>query len=235
MKNEFNNRLGMAKTVLTTLDKAVNKAIWQGNPPLVFTTKVALLRTKVGQNETLLSEQEAIITGFADQKDASEIDLEDLAHETGVALSDYYDDHGHEDLSAQVDFSISTWRKLREESLVARARIVEKNLSDTLADDTAGLVDYDLTAADLTALSGAITSYNDIIQNPQAAIANRKALTKAARPSFRDMSVIFGSLDKLVLRFRKTDAGRQFVDAYLASRIVRDLGTGPATPTPPTP
>ncbi len=52
-----------------------------------------------------------------------------------------------------------------------------------------------------------------------AAIANRKALTWAARPSFREMSVLLGSLDKLVLRFRKTDAGSQFVDAHLAMCI----------------
>ncbi len=235
MKNEFNNRLGMAKTVLTTLDKPANFAIWQGKPPLAFTKKVALLRTKVAQNETLLSEQEAIITGFAEQKDSSEIELEDLAHEIGAALSDYYDDNDHQDLSAQVDFSISAWRTLREESLVARARIVEKNLGTTLTADAAGLVDYDLDAADLTALSAAIASYNDIIHSPQAAIANRKSLTKAARPTFRDMSNILGSLDKLILRFRKTDAGRQFVDAYLASRIVRDLGTSPAKDDPTTP
>jgi hypothetical protein len=45
-------------------------------------------------------------------------------------------------------------------------------------------------------------------------------------------------MDRLVLRFRRTQPGAAFVAAWQASRIVRDLGSSaPATPppTPPTP
>lgn len=235
MKDEFNNRLGMAKTVLTTLELAAHVAIWQGQPPLVFTTKVGLLRAKVVELQKLMSDQEAVITGFSTVKDSRELDLEDLAQEIGSALSGYFDDHDHAELSGAVDFSISDWRRLREESLVARAQVVEAKLTDALAADAAGLIPYDLDAADLTGLTEAIGSYDDVIKSPQAAISTRAGLTKVVRPRFRELNVILAGMDKLALRFRKTTEGRQFVDAYLAARIVRDLGHGPSDTPPVTP
>ena len=235
MQDEFRNRLGMGKTVLATLDLAIYTAIWQGQPPLVFTTKVGLLRTMLGELGDLMRDQEAIITGFATLKDGRELELEDLAHEVGQALASYYEDQGHADLAAAVDFSISDWRKLAEDSLVGRAQVVEQSLTNALATSAAALVDYDLDAADLTALSEAIADYNKIIKSPQAAISNRKALTGVLRPRFRELSTLLSGMDKLVLRFRKTPAGRQFADAYLAARIVRDLGSnsGNNDPAPP--
>jgi len=45
-----------------------------------------------------------------------------------------------------------------------------------------------------------------------------------------------GSAALIVLRFRKTEPGTRFADAWKNARIVRDLGgSGPAEPTPPAP
>jgi hypothetical protein len=43
-------------------------------------------------------------------------------------------------------------------------------------------------------------------------------------------------MDRLVLRFRKTEPGRRFADIWKAARIVRDLGAAkaPAAPEVPT-
>lgn len=235
MKNEFANRLGMARTVQLTLTKAAHIAIWQGQPPAAFGKKAALLPGVIDELSKLISDQETIITGFAELKDTEETELEDLAQETGAVLGSYFEDNHHTDLQAEVEFSISVWRKLIDESLVGRAKIVLARLTTALADDAPGLVDYDLSAADITALTTSIADYEKIINSPQAAISGRAALTKVARPRFRKLSTLLGGLDKLVIRFRKTPEGRAFVDAYQAARIVRDLGTGPSTPPPATP
>ncbi|MES2661106.1 MAG: hypothetical protein V4689_20965 [Verrucomicrobiota bacterium] len=43
-------------------------------------------------------------------------------------------------------------------------------------------------------------------------------------------------MDRLVLRFRKTEPGARFAAAWKAARIVRDLGqAAPTEPAPPTP
>ena len=235
MQNEFTNRLGMGRTVLTTIELAAYAAIWQGQPPVIFTTKAALLPPLLVRLGDLVRDQEAIITGFAELKDGEEMELEDLAQEIGSALATYQTDRNRADLAAEVDFSVSAWRRLTDESLLGRARLVHERLVAALAADAAGLLPYDLAAAAATGLKKEIDDYAAVISSPQAAIATRKSLTKVLRPHFRELSQLLGSMDKIVLRFRKTPEGRRFVDAWFAARVVRDLGgnSGSADPTPP--
>jgi hypothetical protein len=56
------------------------------------------------------------------------------------------------------------------------------------------------------------------------------------RPRFREISELLKKMDRLVLRFRKTETGAAFASAWTASRIVRDLGAAaPAGPEPTPP
>jgi hypothetical protein len=58
-------------------------------------------------------------------------------------------------------------------------------------------------------------------------------LTVTFRPKFREISRLLKKMDRLVLRFRKTEPGTAFANAWAASRIVRDLGSSaPEEPTP---
>ena len=75
-----------------------------------------------------------------------------------------------------------------------------------------------------------------LIANPAAAISGRKALTAALRPKFREVAQLLAKMDRIVLRFRKTEAGANFVAPWQNARITRDLGSSaPAEPTAPTP
>ena len=58
----------------------------------------------------------------------------------------------------------------------------------------------------------------------------------ALRPKFREVARLLTKMDRIVLRFRKTEAGANFAAAWKNARIIRDLGTStaPTDPTPPT-
>ena len=62
---------------------------------------------------------------------------------------------------------------------------------------------------------------------------SRRALTLALRPKFQEVGVLLKKMDRLVLRFRRTEPGTAFAAAWQASRIIRDLGgSAPAEPEP---
>ena len=56
-------------------------------------------------------------------------------------------------------------------------------------------------------------------------------LSLSAWQRLRDTDLL-AKMDRLVLRFRKTDAGTRFADTWQATRIIRDLGEA-APPAPP--
>ena len=63
---------------------------------------------------------------------------------------------------------------------------------------------------------------------------SRRALTVTLRPRFSEISSqLLKKMDRLVLRFRRSESGAAFASAWQASRIIRDLGgSAPAEPEP---
>jgi hypothetical protein len=159
-----------------------------------------------------------------------------LSGQTGqAALVDWFEDEGKEAEAATIDLSLSTWQGLRDAELLAKAKLLHQKLSAALATDATALADYGLDAADATLLAKETTDYETIIANPAAAISGRKALTAALRPKFREVARLLTKMDRIVLRFRKTEAGANFAAAWKNARLIRDLGmAGPTEPTPPT-
>ena len=232
MNNRYTNRIDMSRTVIALLDDPTHLAAWQGQPPLQFGTKAASLRTAVESFAATAARQSAVITGAALDKERNEALLEDLAHELGSLLADYFHDENREQSAAAVDFPISAWRRLRGEHLLNRANLLATTLARALAADAAALAGYGLTPDDSTALAAAIDAYRDSIAQPSGAIAERKALTGSLDAAYRAVATLLESMDRLVLRFRGTDGGRAFAAAWQAARIIRDYGHGPATPPP---
>lgn len=234
MKDEFSNRQSMHLTVVGFLDIPGNVPLWKNQRPLAFTTKAVLLKTKVEALGEIIRQQEAAITGYAEQKEREAQDVESLAQEIGSILAGYHEDAGREAEAAMTDYSATRWHTMRDTSLLEKARLVHQKLLASLDTDAAGLEEHGLDAADATALLKEIGEYAEIIQSPQAAKASRKALTLSLRPRFREISLILQSMDRLAPRFRSTEAGKQFAASWKNARNIIDLGHGPA-PTPPTP
>ena len=120
-------------------------------------------------------------------------------------------------------------------ALIARAKTLHQSLTAALADNATGLAEHGLTPADATLLAKETTDFETIVANPAAAISGRKALTTALRPKFREVGNLLAKMDRLVLRFRKTEPGARFAATWQATRIIRNLGeAAPAVPAPPT-
>ena len=240
MKDEFANRQNMHLTVLRLLDSGEFQIVWKNQPPAAFTALAAELAPKINDLTTIVAEQQAATTGFAADKEREEQELEAAAHEIGQALAGWFESVRREADAARIDLSLSAWQRLRDADLIAKARLLHQDLTAALATDAAALATYGLDATDATTLAKETEDFVKITANPAAAISRRKALTAALRPKFREVSELLARMDRLVLRFRKSEAGRRFADTWAASRIVRDLGgSAPAErlqpPQKPTP
>jgi hypothetical protein len=237
MKNEFANRQNMHLAVLALLADPAHRPVWINQPPAIFATRAAALGPKVAALTDLIAGQQADITGHAADKDREEQELETAAHEIGEALAGWFEDQGREADAAHIDLSFSAWQGLRDTALIAKAKLLHQKLSSALATDAAALAKYGLDAADATLLAKETADFESLVANPAAAISGRKALTAALRPKFREVSQLLAKMDRLVLRFRRTEAGTRFSDAWKSARNVRDIGqaarteAGSAAPT----
>ena len=238
MINEFANRQNMHLTVGALLADPAHQPVWKGKAPVIFSTRAAALGPMVTSLTDLIAAQQAATTGFAADKAREEEELETIAHEISEALADWFEDQGKQAEAAAIDLSLSTWQGLRDTDLLAKAKLLHQKLSAALTADATALADYGLDMADVTLLAKETSDYETLIANPAAAISGRKALTAALRPKFREVAELLTKMDRVVLRFRKTEAGAHFAAAWKNARIIRDLGGSapgePGAPTPPT-
>lgn len=236
MKNEFANRQNMHLALLALLADPAHQPAWKDKKPVLFTTRAAALRPKVDALTGLISGQQSDTTGHAGDKDREEQELENCAHEIGETLAGWFEDQDREADAAPIDLSLSSWQGLRDVALIAKSKLLHGKLTAALATDAAALVEYGLDATDATQLAKETDDFEKLVATPAAAISGKKALTKALRPSFRDVSELLGKMDRLVLRFRNTESGARFAEAWKAARNIRDLGqAAPTEPEPLTP
>ena len=235
MIDEFANRQAMHLTIIELLDNPAYTSVWENQSPTVFTAKATTLRQQVAALTTTIARQEANLLGRAEQKDREETELETIAHELGQILADYYEDNNQEAKAAEIDLSLSAWRRLRDTALLAKATLLKSSLTEALAADPVALAAHGLEPADLADLTKELDDYAAVIESPSGGISTRKALTAALRPDFREVSVTLKSLDRLVLRFRRTPEGAAFAENWKTARIIRDLGANNPDPEPPTP
>ena len=105
-----------------------------------------------------------------------------------------------------------------------RGIAVRDELTEALASDATELAEHALIPADATLLAKELAEFGNITADPAAAISRRRALTRALRPKFAEIGRLLKKMDRLVLRFRRTEPGTAFAGAWAASRVVRDLG-----------
>ena len=235
MKNEFANRQNMHLAIVALLDDPAHLPAWKDQPPVIFTTRAAELIPMVSAITDLIASQQADTTGHAADKAREEQELETIAHEISSALAAWFEDLGRRADAAPIDLSLTNWQRLRDTELLAKARHLHQSLNDAIAENAASLADYGLDAADATLLAKETADFEAIIADPAAAISGRRALTASLRPRFREVGDHLAKMDRLVLRFRKSEAGTRFADAWAAARIIRDLGSRSASEETPAP
>ncbi|HEY5894390.1 MAG TPA: hypothetical protein VIT91_14290 [Chthoniobacterales bacterium] len=233
MNNEFVNRLGSFTTALATLHLEEHLPVWQNQPPIVFTEKVTDAATAVETLQEVQKDQEAGITGSAEQKEREKAELERAAHVLGQALAIYFRDRQDETQAAGFDLTASDWLRLRDLQLLAKSKLVV-DAAETLANGPAAAdaAKYGITPATVTALVKERNEYDKMVNAPGVAISVRKALTNGFRPAFSIVEEKFKDLDKLILQFGGSEAGRGLVAAWKNARMQKGPGSGNGQPAP---
>lgn len=226
----------MHLAVLKLLDNKEYHAVWKNQKPTVFTSRAEQLRQMVHALTDLIANQQAATTGFTEAKKREEQELETVSYQIGQSLADWYLEQGREGDAAQINLSVSAWHRLRNTELIAKARLLHKKLLECLGSHAKELEEHDLTTEEAKLLESKLAAYEDLVAGPVAAVSRRKSITRSLRPQFREVSRLLTKMDRVLPRFRRTDAGATFARAWEASRNVRDLGVSkPAEPaTKPT-
>lgn len=228
MDDRIANQLASYRARLTSLDKPEHKAIWENQPPLIFTAKVGEARTLTVELADLAAKQSAPITGTTADKKREEQELEDEAHKLGRALVGYAKDQNDETLAAKYDIPVSSWRRLRDEALLQKARQLQEDANTVATGDDAATADqYGVNPAAVAALKSEADDYEAYIVAPQEAIADRSALTASLPVKSRVVRAKFDELEDFLPQFAGTPEGDAFVAAYLASTQIIDRGHGP--------
>lgn len=232
MQNQYADRQNMHLTILNLLDTPLYQSAWKNQNPIAFTTRASEYGPMVHALTDLIAAQQTATVGYAEAKVREEQELENLCHEIGQTLADWYEENGREGDSAQIDLSLSTWQRLRDTELIAKARLLHQKLTAALASSGPALAEYDLTLVDATLLATELADFELITADPSAAISRRHSFTVTLRPKFLEVSQHLKKMDRLVLRFRRTEAGATFANVWAASRIVRDLGSSAPAAVP---
>ncbi|MEM7010241.1 MAG: hypothetical protein AAF585_02055 [Verrucomicrobiota bacterium] len=228
MDDRIANHLASYRACLASLDKPEHKTIWENQPPVIFTTKVGQARTLTNELADLAARQSAPITGSAADKKREEKELEDEAFKLGRALVGYAKDESDETLAAKYDLPISSWRRLRDEALLQKARQLQEDANTVATGADAANADlYGVNPDAVALLTKEADDYEAFIVAPQEAIADRSAMTASLPAKSRAVRAKFDELEDYLPQFQGTANGDAFVAAYLASTQIIDRGHGP--------
>jgi len=238
MKQEFDLRLKMFQRSLGVLELPESTAVWQNQPPVMFTKLEAEAETMVGVLVDHSRKQEADTTGVTMEKQREEAELEDAAFALGVALTLWFRKQNSETEAEQVSLTESAWRKLAgQELLNAAQRVIDHATALSSGPAAAAVAEYGITPAAVQALQKEWDDFDQIINSPGVAQTLRKVLTKGLRPAFNLVEAKFTELEALMVQFRKTEAGRAMIAAWDDARIQKGANGGkdPTAPAPPAP
>lgn len=247
MNSKINNRLLSFRARLTCLDLPAHTGVWLNKPPLIFTDKVAQARAATETLAADAARQSAPTTGTTADKLREERELEDAAFALAQAVVTWATDHHDLTLAHKYDHTLQAWRRLRDETLLQRARLLHADATTLLTAnggaDVAEAAKYGLDSNALASLKKETDDYAVWIATPRETIAGRTVLTASLPQQTRALTALFAQLEALLPQFATTPGGPAFAQAFRGSGLViphghryePESGTLPATTTPPTP
>ncbi len=232
MKDRNTNRLDMIGSRITLANRPEYKPVWLGQDPADFETDLAALTLEYAATNALAAQLSGSPTGDADEKDAAETALETTAYTLARALTVHFKKTGNLADRAKVNVSLTAIRRLRTQNLVDFTSMVRDLGTTALTDPDASK--RGVTAARVSGLSGAITLYDGLKNQPRGTIVNRSTLLREIETRIAGLMEDNADLDDLALQFDGTEAGHQFIAAWKQAGIIVDAGHGPGeTPTTP--
>lgn len=227
MTQDQDNIRTMFQTTLNFLD--ANNSIWSGTA--AFADAVTRAKNGATAIDTAADTQETPTSGVTGDKAQARNELEEQVLAIADQLSALAVKNGDNDLAAKVEMTKSSLDKMTANQLEQTAERVASLANDNIA----ALADFDVAAADVTALNTALAAFSTIKDSPRQAAVGRKAQTQSLPQLIADVRSIFrNEIDKLVTKKKK--ANPDFYAGYFAARIILNRAATHAAPkSPPAP
>ena len=226
MTKDQDNIRTMFETTLDFLDD--QSAVWSGT--VAFADAVTRAKSGVAAIDSAADAQQSPTSGVTDDKADIRNELEEQVLAIADQLSALAVKNGDNDLGAKVEMTKSSLDKMTANDLEQTA----ERVSGLATDNIAALADFDVTAADVTALDAARTAFSDIKGSPRQATVGRKTKTDSLPELIANVRSIFrNEIDKMVTKKKK--ANPEFHARYFIARIIvnRAASHAPAKPTTP--
>ena len=204
---------------------AENQAIWSGNKAV--SAAVAALNS----NNAIIAQkrdvQETATNGAAETARQARHDLEQKIVEIADQLYALAAKTGNAVLEAQSHFTVSQLDGMGADKLEQTA----KDVSALATTQLAGLADYNVTAADVTALDGLRAAFSSVKAAVPVARSKRAGQTQTLPQAIRDnQSLLNKQLDKQLTKFKA--ANPEFYAGYQAARTIFNRRSHHASPAP---
>jgi uncharacterized protein YyaL (SSP411 family) len=226
MTQDQENVTSMMEATLKYLDK--NNSVWSSKAALG--AAIGEAQDSVQAIRDAASKQETPLEGITDEKAQKRGTLEDLALEIADQISAFAAKSSDVALTAQAHVSRSSLDQAQDNDLVQTA----ERIRDAANTNVAALADYGVTAAEVTALSNAITAFSAMKAAPRIAKASKSGATQSIASLVQSARSLFrNQIDKLMTPFRKTNP--EFYTAYFAARVIVNRAATQSTPPPAPP
>ncbi len=247
MKSRLQNQLNMVGTCITVANGKEHKPVWDGQPPLAFTTDLADLTAKYQKINAAHALAKATTGGGGDEKASAESALVTAAYTLARACASYFRKIGDADRRGKVNFTRTDIVSLRDRDLIAQATAI-RDIADAAVTQP-GAADRGITTANIATLTSAITVFEAKLNMPRGQVVNRSTLLKEVAKDAATLLEDLSDLDDLIPQFASTPDGQRFAQAWKNARIIVDAGHGhsedddeedpegdaPPAPVPPTP
>ncbi|SRR5581483_4010412 len=226
MNTKQHNKLAMYLAVKGVLD--ANNSTWQSLQ--AFADGYTDFSQHVKNIQILGQSRMTDMTGIALDKKASRLAMGTAALEIASAVHAFAVKNKNNTLATETDFVLSDLTAGRDADAVKDCQ----NIHDLANTNIAGLGNYGVTAAKLTALQAAIDAFSAIVSKPRDNIAAGKTVTQQLSDEFdaADETLEEG-LDRLIGQFQNANA--KFVSDYNNARTIVDASASHASPNQPAP
>ena len=225
MERDQENSLSMFVTVQGTANN--NNAAWMGVAG--FVTQFGFFNTKVSEIQSTRNIQIGDISGFTVEKAVKKAEMITDTLKVSKGVVAFALATNNPGLKEQVDYSKTDLEGARDELVAGMCQIVHDRANDNIL----ALADYNIVAADLTALQTSIGDYGLVSQLPSQKGDIRQAATALIPVQISEAKGILKIMDAIVETLK--DSQPEFYSEYFNSREIYDLGGGGGGEEPPSP
>jgi hypothetical protein len=225
MNDQQENKVSMYLAVEQVVDE--NNAVWTGT--VAFANAYSAFKNELDAIREKVDVQETITTGIRADKIGAQDAMIAQAMLVAGAVYAFASETDNQTLKDAVSFTASDLKYVRDTISAERATIIHDQANAIIA----SLVDYDVDAAVLLALSDLIDAFMALIAAPRVAITVRKGATSGLVDHIKDIDLILKErMDKLMQLYKSS--AFEFYTLYFNARVIVGNTAGGGKPDDPT-